>query len=94
MSSPELIPNGVPLSSVPGLTAAQVRTLNDSWIGTAQEFVALHGTNDDLRNRLAQALGVPRAALDDLVASAKQLIPPTRDHPQPGDGTRGCADPV
>ena len=79
MSSPELIPNGVPLFSVPGLTAAQVRTLNDSWIGTAQEFVALHGTNDDLRNRLAQALGVPRAALDDLVASAKQLIPPTRD---------------
>ena len=79
MTSPELIPNGVPLSSVPGLTAAQVQTLNDSWIVTAQEFVALHGTNDDLRNRLAQALGVPRAALDDLVAAAKQLIPPTRD---------------
>ena len=79
MTSPELIPNGVPLSSVPGLTAAQVQTLTDSWIVTAQEFVALHGTNDDLRNRLAQALGVPRAALDDLVAAARQLIPPTRD---------------
>ena len=79
MTSPELIPNGVPLSSVPGLTAAQVQTLTDSWIVTAQEFVALHGTNDDLRNRLAKALGVPRAALDDLVAAAKQLIPPTRD---------------
>ena len=79
MTSPELIPNGVPLSSVPGLTAAQVQTLADSWIVTAQEFVALHGTNDDLRNRLAKALGVPRAALDDLAASAKKLIPPTRD---------------
>ena len=79
MTTPELIPNGVPLSSVPGLTAAQVKTLNDSWIVTAQEFVALHATNDDLRNRLAQALGVPRAALDDLVAAAKQLIPATRD---------------
>ena len=79
MTSPELIPNGVPLSSVPGLTAAQVQTLNDSWIVTAQEFVALHGTNDNIRNRLAQALGVPRAALDDLAAAAKKLIPPTRD---------------
>ena len=79
MTSPELIPNGVPLASVPGLTAAQVQTLADSWIVTAQEFVALHGTNDDLRNRLAKALGVPRAALDDLVAAARQLIPPTRD---------------
>ena len=65
MTTPELIPNGVPLSNVPGLTAAQVETLNDSWIGTAQEFIALHGTNDDLRNRLAQVLGIPRAALDD-----------------------------
>ena len=79
MTSPELIPNGVPLSSVPGLTAAQVKTLTDSWIVTAQEFVALHGTNDDLRNRLAKALEVPGAALDDLVAAARQLIPPTRD---------------
>jgi C1A family cysteine protease len=79
MTSPELIPNGVPLSSVPGLTAAQVKALTDSWIVTAQELVALHGTNDDLRNRLAQALGMPRTALDDLVAVAKQLIPPTRD---------------
>jgi C1A family cysteine protease len=79
MTLPELIPNGVPLSSVPGLTAAQVKTLNDSWIITAQEFVALHGTNDELRNRLAQALGVSRAALDDLAAAARQLIPPTRD---------------
>ena len=79
MTSPELIPNGVPLSNVPGLTAAQVKTLSDSWIGTAQEFVALHGTNDKIRDRLAQALGVPRAALDDLAAAAKQLIPPTRD---------------
>ena len=79
MTPPELIPNGVPLSSVPGLTAAQVQTLADSWIVTAQEFVALHDTNDDLRNRLAKALGVPRAALDDFVTSARQLIPPTRD---------------
>ncbi len=79
MTSPELIPNGVPLSSVPGLTAAQANTLTDSWIVTAQEFVALHGTNEKLRDRLAQALGIPRAALDDLVAAAKKLIPPTRD---------------
>ena len=79
MTSPELIPNGVPLSSVPGLTAAQVQMLNNSWIVTAQEFVALHGTNDKIRDRLAQALGVPRVALDDLAAAAKTLIPPTRD---------------
>jgi C1A family cysteine protease len=79
MTSPELIPNGVPLASVPRLTAAQVKTLNDSWIGTAQEFVALHGTNDNLRDRLAQALGIPRTALDDLVSAAKDLIPSTRD---------------
>ena len=79
MTLPELIPNGVPLSSVPGLTAAQAKTLNDSWIITAQEFVALHGANEKIRDRLAQALGVPRAALDDLVAAATKLIPPTRD---------------
>jgi hypothetical protein len=79
MTSPELIPNGVLLSSVPGLTAAQAKTLNDSWIVTAQEFIALHGTNEDIRNRLAQVLGIPRTALDDLVAAAKKLIPPTRD---------------
>ncbi len=53
--------------------------MHDSWIGTAQEFVALHGTNDNLRDRLAQALGVPRTALDELVAAARALIPPTRD---------------
>ncbi len=87
MTPPELIPNGVPLSSVPGLTAAQVKTLNDSWIGTAQEFVALHGTNDEIRDRLAQALGVPRTALDDLVAAAKKLIPSIARSAQPGDGT-------
>ena len=79
MTTPELIPNGVPLSSVPGLTATQVKTLNDSWIGTAQELVALCATNDKIRDRLAQALGVPRAALDDLTTAAKQLIPATRD---------------
>ena len=79
MTSPELIPNGVPLSSVPGLTAAQVKTLNDSWIATVQEFVALHGTNDNIRTRLAQALGVLQATLDDLAATARKLIPPTRD---------------
>ena len=43
----------MPLSSVPGLTAAQIKTLGDSWILTAQELVALYDTNEAIRNRLA-----------------------------------------
>lgn len=79
MNSADLIPNGVPLSGIPGLTDAQLKTLRDSWILTAQELVALHTTNDALRNRLAAALGLSRAALAQLAAAAEALIPRTRD---------------
>ncbi len=79
MNSAELIPNGVLLASIPGLTAAQIKTLADAWILTAQELVALHNTNDALRNRLAAALGLSRTALAQLAAAAEALIPPTRD---------------
>ena len=79
MASPELIPEGVPLSSVPGLTAAQVKALGDSWILTAQEFIALSDANEALRKRLAQVLGVTDAVLADLVAAARKLLPATRD---------------
>lgn len=79
MTTAMLIPNGVPLTSVPGLTEAQVKTLSDSWLVTAQEFVALAGAGEALRNRLALALQIPRAALDPLVSAAKARIPETRD---------------
>lgn len=79
MNSADLIRNGVPLASVPGLTAAQIKALNDAWLLTAQELVALHNTNDAVRNRLAAALGVPRPVLAQIAAAAEKLIPPTRD---------------
>ncbi len=79
MTTSMLIPNGVPLASVPGLTAEQIKTLSDSWLVTAQEFVALGSANAALRDRLASALNIPRAALDPLIAAAKAAIPETRD---------------
>lgn len=79
MNSAELIRNGIPLASVPGLTAAQIKVLNDAWLLTAQELVALHNTTDALRNRLATALGLPRPVLAQIAAAAEALIPPTRD---------------
>ncbi len=79
MNSADLIPNGVPLASIPGLTVAQIKTLADAWIMTAQELVALHHANDALRNRLAAALGLSRTVLAQLAAAAEALIPPTRD---------------
>ncbi len=79
MNSYELIPNGVPLSAVPGLNQAQIKILKDTWILTAQELVALHAANDPTRERLATALGLTPAALAQLVADAEALIPPVRD---------------
>ena len=79
MTTSMLIPNGVPLASVPGLTGEQIKTLSDSWLVTAQEFVALGSANAALRDRLASALNITRAALDPLVAAAKATIPETRD---------------
>lgn len=79
MNSHELIPAGVTLSTVPGLSQAQVKTLKDAWILTAQELVALHNTNEATRDRLASALGISRQALSQIVADAEALIPPVRD---------------
>lgn len=79
MNSYELIPNGVPLSAVPGLSQGQIKILKDAWILTAQELVALHAANDPTRDRLAAALGLTREALAQLVADAETLIPPVRD---------------
>jgi hypothetical protein len=78
MTSPELIPQGVPLAAVPGLTAGQIKTLNDCWITTAQELVATGARHEPTRVLLAQALGVERAALDAIIHAAQNLIPPTR----------------
>ncbi len=79
MNSYELIPGGVPLSAVPGLNQAQIKTLQDAWILTAQELVALHNTDESTRDRLASALGISRQALSQLVTEAEALIPPVRD---------------
>ncbi len=79
MNSYELIPDGVPLTAVPGLSQAQIKTLKDVWILTAQELVALHNTGEPTRDRLAAALGLTREALAALVANAEALIPPVRD---------------
>ena len=92
MTPPELIPKGVPLSSVPGLAAAQIKTLRDSWLLTAQELVALHQTNEDLRVRLAGALGVPRAALDDIAHGGKSTDPRYARPAQRGNGRRSRSD--
>jgi hypothetical protein len=79
MTPPELIPNGVPLSDVPGLTARQIKVLRDSWIVTAQEFVALAQCPDVVRKPLARALGVDLGELDALAQAAEGVIPATRD---------------
>jgi len=79
MTPPELIPQGVPLSEAPGFTEAQVKTLADAWIGTAQEFVALAKTPQPTRDLLVSALGVDQAELAHLVQAAQDVIPPTRD---------------
>lgn len=79
MTPPELIPNGVPLSDVPGLTARQSKVLRDSWIVTAQEFVALVQCPDVVRHPLARALGIDQAGLDALAQAAERVIPATRD---------------
>jgi hypothetical protein len=79
MTSPSLIPDGVALTSVPGLTAGQIKTLNDTWIATAQELVALVNCPDVVRDPLARALGVDSAGLDRIGQAAQAAIPATRD---------------
>lgn len=79
MTPAELIPNGVLLSAVPGLSARQIKTLNDAWIDTAQELVALAECPEVVRTPLARALGVDQAGLDAVVVSARAAIPITRE---------------
>jgi hypothetical protein len=79
MTPPELIPNGVPLSDVPGLTARHIKALRDAWIVTAQELVALAQCPDVVRKPLARALDVDQAGLDALAQAAERVIPATRD---------------
>ena len=79
MTPPELIPNGVPLSAVPGLTARQIQTLTSSWIVTAQELVALAQCPGVVRDPLSRALGVDLAGLDAIAQAARDLIPEMRD---------------
>ncbi len=62
MAAPELIPGGVPLASVPGLDAAQIGTLNDLWIDTAQELVGIYGTNEPTRAGWPLRSRIPRTA--------------------------------
>jgi len=79
MTPPELIPNGVPLSDVPGLTSRQIKALRDSWIVTAQELLALAQCPDVVRKPLARALGVDLVGLAALAQAADGVIPATRD---------------
>jgi hypothetical protein len=74
---PELIPGAVSLQTVPGLTEAQIRGLTERWITSAQDLVGLAGYYQN-RTRLADQLGVDRAALDRLISAAQRLMPPVR----------------
>lgn len=78
MPTPELIPQGVALASVPGLTPRQVQFFNDCWIGTAQELVALAACPDAVKKPLCSALGIDAAALDPIVQAAQALLPVSR----------------
>jgi hypothetical protein len=78
MTPPELIPNGVPLSAVPGLTPAQIKTLAGNWIGTAQEFIAVATCHESCRAAMIGVLGTNAAGLDTLVQAAKATLPVTR----------------
>ncbi len=75
MAPPQLIRGGIPLTSVRGLNAAQIRTLNGLWINTAQELVGVYGISEPTRGRLATALGIHRSAFDPIVNAAQRLIP-------------------
>ncbi len=77
MTPPDLIPNGVPLASVPGLTTGQIKTLSDAWIVTAQELVALCNCPDAVRRPVMRALGVDAAGLDRIAQAAQAAIPPS-----------------
>jgi hypothetical protein len=79
MTSPELIPNGVPLANVPGLTTDQIKTLSAAWIVTAQELAALCDCPDEVRSPLMRALSVDGAGLDRIAQAARTAIPATRD---------------
>jgi len=70
-----LIRGGIPLTSVRGLNAPQIRTLNVLWINTAQELAGVYGTSEPVRGRLAATLGIQRSALDPIVTAAQRLIP-------------------
>ena len=78
MALPMLIPNGVALAAVPGLTAAQIKTLSDSWITTAQELVAVAEGHASVRATMARVLGVNTAGMDGIIQAARQAIPSAR----------------
>lgn len=77
MISSDLIPDGVPLSAVPGLTGAQVETLRDLWIDTAQQLVGIYAASEVTRLRLASTLGIQRNGLDAIMNTAQRLVPRT-----------------
>lgn len=75
MAPPQLIRGGIPLTSIRGLNAPQIRTLNGLWINTAQELAGVYGASEPVRGRLAATLGIQRSALDPIVTAAQRLIP-------------------
>jgi hypothetical protein len=77
MAPPTLIPGGVPLEQVAGLTPVQIQTLHDLWVSTVQEFVGLAETEPS-RVLLARALGVSQAALFNLLQAAQAVLPVAR----------------
>jgi hypothetical protein len=78
MTLPELIPSGVPLARVGGLTPSQAKLLNNCWITTAQDFIGVASGYAPTRVLLAQALGLNAAGLDALVQAAQAAMPAVR----------------
>ena len=78
MAPPELIPSGVPLARVRGLTPVQATLLNNCWITTAQDLIGVASGYAPTRVLLAQALGVDAAGLDALVQAGQAAIPAVR----------------
>ncbi len=77
----DLIPDGVPLSRVRGLTEAQAAKLGDLWIDTVQQLVGIYATSETTRMRLAAALGIERTGLDGIMDAAQRLAPRSRNRP-------------
>ncbi len=71
--SPELIPGGVPLAQIAGLTPSQVGLLGGLWVNTVQEFVGFAG-HRPTSALLGAALGLGESRLENLFQEAQRLV--------------------